>query len=70
MDLSNYWQENKRFLVSVGIGVVAFIGGWMTIDSYVGADLRAQRARKSKVEGELRAPLFSAQDLERANAEN
>jgi len=70
MDLSNYWQENKRFLVAVGIAAVAFIGGWMTIDGYVGADLRAQRARKSKVESELRAPLHGAQDLERAIAEN
>lgn len=70
MDFSNYWQENKRFLVSVGVGVAVFFGAWAAIDGYIGADLRAQRARKSRVESELRAPLHSAADLESVTAEN
>ena len=70
MDLGNYWQENKRFLITVGIGVAVFSGAWMALDSYLGADLRAQFGRKSRLENELRSALFSNADLEQAQAEN
>lgn len=70
MDVGNYWQENKRFLIAVGIGVAVFAGGWAAIDSYLGAELRAQRARKSRIESDLRAELYTAADLERASAQN
>ncbi len=70
MDLSNYWQENKRFLSTVGLGVVVFFGAWTGIDRTLGADLRQQRASKLRLDGELKKPMFSALDLERATAEN
>lgn len=70
MDLSNYWQENKRFLTSVGIGVVVFTAAWMLIDNYLGADLRAQSSRKTKLESDLKAPMFSNADLDIAKADN
>jgi hypothetical protein len=52
----HYWQENKRFLTSVGIGVIVFTAAWMLIDNYLGADLRAQSSRKTKLESDLKAP--------------
>ena len=70
MDIGNYWQENKRFLTTVGVGVAVFFAVWTAIDSYLGADLRAQQAKKSRLEGEPRQPLFSSADLERAQSEN
>ncbi|MCC7012533.1 MAG: hypothetical protein IT454_08235 [Planctomycetes bacterium] len=70
MDLGNYWQENKRFLMSVGIGAVVFLGAWMAIDSSLGAKLRAQQGRRSKLEVDLRSSMFSGADLERAKEQN
>jgi len=69
MDLNNYWQENKRFLTSVGVGVVAFFVAWYAIDSSLGGDLRAQRAQKTRREADLRQPMFSGAELERAKAQ-
>ena len=69
MDLNNYWQENKRFLTSVGVGVVVFFVAWYAIDSSLGSELRAQRAQKVRREADLRQPMFSGADLERAKAQ-
>lgn len=70
MDFSNYWQENKRFLMSVGVGAVAFFSGWFAIDAYIGADLRAAKSKKARVEADLRSPMYAPADLERVTAEN
>jgi len=69
-DFSNYWQENKRFLSSVGGGVFLFFAGWIGIDRYLGSDLRAQRARLARLERELGEPMHSSADLEQARADN
>jgi hypothetical protein len=69
MDLGNYWQENKRFLISVGIGGIVFFGAWTAIDSFFGEGLRQQRGRKSRIETELRASMFSGADLKLATAQ-
>ncbi len=42
MDFNDYWQENKRFLITVGIGLLVFMIGEMILDSVWGEDLRAQ----------------------------
>jgi hypothetical protein len=70
MDLNAYWQENKRFLLCVMGGVVAFLIGWMLIDSFFGSDLRSQRSRKAKLESELKKPMFASADLSTAKSEN
>lgn len=70
MDLNNYWQENKRFATGVVVGVALFAIGWYAVDHYLGAELRGQRSALSKVEGELKEPLFSNADLDRAREDN
>jgi hypothetical protein len=70
MDMNAYWQENKRFLLSVMGGVVVFLIGWMLIDSFFGSDLRSQRARKSQLESKLKQPMFASGDLSTAKSEN
>lgn len=70
MDLGNYWQENKRFLSTVGVGVIVFFGAWAAIDSYLGDDLRAQQSRRSRLESDLRASMYSTVDLDKAKAQN
>ena len=70
MDFSNYWQENKRFLTSVGVGVAVFAAAWFAIDNYLGADLRTQSARKIKLESDLKQAMFTNTDLDRAKVDN
>jgi hypothetical protein len=69
MDLNNYWQENKRFLTSVGVGLAVFLVGWYSIDSTFGVELRGTRATRTRREADLRQPMFAATDLDRAKAQ-
>lgn len=70
MDLNNYWQENKRFVAGVGLGVALFAVGWIAIERFFGAELRAQRAALTKSENDLSEPLNNSSDLEQAGADN
>src|SRR5688572_11169051 len=70
MDVGNYWAENKRFLVTVGIGAAVFFAAWTAIDAFLGADLAAQSGKKSRIETELRAGMYSGADLEKAEAQH
>ena len=71
MDFSNYWQENKRFLVTVACGVLVFAIGWMLVDSYFGADLRRQRSLATSTGNKLKTDaMYAVSDLEEAEKEN
>lgn len=70
MDLNNYWQENKRFLSFVGIGLATFLVAWYAIDSSFGAELRATRSTRARREADLRQPMFAPADLERAKTQH
>ena len=70
MDLEDYWQENKRFVLSVAGGALAFLVGWWALDAYLGADLRALQARRARLQQELSEPLFGVADLDRARGQN
>ena len=70
MDFNNYWQENRRFLLSVGGGVVLFLIGWMLIDSFFGSDLKVQIKRRISINQSLKEPMFSSSNLSQARDEN
>ncbi|MDZ4772050.1 MAG: hypothetical protein SGI72_02845 [Planctomycetota bacterium] len=71
MDLSNYWQENKRFLVTVACGVIVFAILWMLVDRYFGDDLRRQRSLVTTTTSKLaKDSMYSAVDLVEAEKEN
>jgi hypothetical protein len=70
MDLNDYWQENKRFLVIVGVGLLVFLIGEMVLDSVWGADLRSQQRSVTTAERELARSKYTAADLTRARREN
>jgi len=70
LDLEGYWQENRRFVLAVTGGAVAFLIGWWAIDAYLGADVRSLQSRRARVQQELRDPKFQTQDLDRADAQN
>ena len=71
MDLNDYWQENKRFLVTVASGVVLFVIGSMVIDSLFRDELVAQRREVDATARKLRSePMYTNADLEAAKREN
>lgn len=70
MDLNDYWQENKRFVTLVGLGVVAFVIGEMAIASFIGDDVRATQAALNARRRDLAEPRFTPAELDAARAEN
>ncbi|QDV06463.1 hypothetical protein Poly30_19730 [Planctomycetes bacterium Poly30] len=70
MDASEVWQENKKFIITVGSGLFVFLIGTMVINSlYMGDISNIQRAT-SKAQRELSGEMFSASDLGMAEDEN
>ena len=70
MDFNDYWQDNKRFLITVGIGLLVFMIGEMILDSMWGEDLRAQQRSVTSAQRELARSKYTAADLTRAREEN
>jgi len=70
MDLDAYWQENKRFVATVGAGAVLFLIGF-GIESSIYKDQinTANRAIQQK-RNELAKMQFSASDLSEVEKEN
>lgn len=71
MDLSNYWQENKRFLVTVACGAIVFAIAWMLVDRYFGDDLRRQRWIVTTTTSKLaKDAMYAPADLAEAEKEH
>lgn len=71
MDLNNYWQENKRFVVSVTCGVIVFAVGSMLIDSFFRAELLKERRSADSTAKKLRAEaMYTQTDLSAVQKEN
>lgn len=70
MDLSGYWQENKRFLVSCGVGLVLFLVGWMAISAFFGDELASKQRRLRTLKSDLAQPMYTTADLATARAQN
>jgi hypothetical protein len=70
VDLNAYWQENRRFLLSVGGGMLVFLIGWMMISSFFGDELKSQRRRETTLERDLKNPMYTSADLAAAKTEN
>jgi len=71
MDLNDYWQENKRFVVTVASGAILFVIGSMLVDSLFRTQLlKEERAANSTSTQLKNTPLFGSADLERAQQQN
>ncbi len=70
MDLNEYWQENKRFVLSVLGGGLVFLIATQVIDSMLGDKLRDQRRTHDSVQRELKKSRFLANDLATARSQN
>jgi hypothetical protein len=70
MNLSDYWQENKRFVTTVVAGVlVFFVAYWMLAGSY-GTQARTAKRQVSTLMGDLRTPMYGGADRDAAEREN
>ncbi len=70
MDLDSYWQENKRFVLSVGAGVLVFLVGFAAESSVYGGDLQATRGEIGRLRRQLSEAPYTAQDLQAVEGEN
>ncbi len=66
MDLNEFWQENKRFVLAVVGGVVVFFIALKVIDGKFHQRAAQRQAAIRRVQGDLAQPLFDTQDLARA----
>lgn len=70
MDLQNYWQENKRFVVSVAAGAIVFAVGSMLIGSFFRAELMKERRSADATAKKLRSEaMYTQADLATAQKE-
>lgn len=70
MDLNDYWQENKRFVMTVASGLVVFAIGSQIIGSTIGADLKQERGSLARKTTEYRKSRYLPSDLTLAREEN
>lgn len=70
MDLNDFWQANKRFVLTVTGGALVFLVGLTAIDSLFGGDLADVQRKKSKAETGLATPMYQSGDLTAVQAEH
>ncbi|MAF64233.1 MAG: hypothetical protein CMJ84_01055 [Planctomycetes bacterium] len=70
MDLNDYWQENKRFVMTVAGGALLFLIGELLIGKYIGGELTKQRASVARLTSDIAKPRFGRSDLGLARDEN
>mgnify|MGYP001404866380 CR=1 FL=1 len=70
MDLNDYWQENKNFVLCVAAGFLVFFIGNGLIQSNIGADVTAARGRINSTQRELGKITLTKADLREAEREN
>lgn len=70
MDLNDFWQENKRFLIMIGSGLLVFLIAYqLFVDPYVDEVQRLQGSRAS-VQRNLTSERYSSADKDTAREEN
>ncbi|MEO6709516.1 MAG: hypothetical protein ABI054_05405 [Planctomycetota bacterium] len=70
MDLNDFWQENKRYVMSVAGGVLVFFTGVLLINNIFGSELTEQESKRIKANATLNSALYSQSDLDLVRAEN
>ena len=70
MDLGDYWQENRRFVTTVGAGALVFLIAKMVLASTYEGDINAKDRVISQRKTDLAGPMYVSADLSEARAEN
>ena len=66
MNLEEYWQENRRFVLGLAGGLVLFLIGLYVADAVYGTELRSARAQEAKIKRDLAQPMFTRAQLAEA----
>lgn len=70
MNLSEYWQENKRFVLSVGAGTLVFVIAFAFESSLYDDELNSARREIQRYKKQLEDALYTSKDLGDAESEN
>lgn len=70
MDLNEYWQENKRFVMTVVGGLIVFWIGTKVIRSTIGSDLISSNRSLTSVKRDLKEARYQPRDLTTARTQN
>lgn len=70
MDVNAFWQENRRFVLGLAIGIACAAGGWIAIDAAWGQDLARLRGQQIQLQSQMsRAALYTRADQDQAQAD-
>ncbi|MEZ5976491.1 MAG: hypothetical protein R3F33_12655 [Planctomycetota bacterium] len=70
MNLSDYWQENKKLVSFVLGGVVLFFVAFLWLNSSLGAQDRSSLRKLAELKSDLAAPLYVQADRKAAQDDN
>ena len=70
MDFNDYWQENKRFVMTVVGGLIVFLISLSVINSTIGGELKDKRRELTKLRSDLGKSRYQGSDLATARSEN
>jgi len=70
MNVNDFWQENKRFVLTVAGGVIVFLTGALLINNVFGGELSDLEGRRTKANAALNGSLYAPTDLDKLRDEN
>lgn len=70
MDMNDFWQENKRFVMTVAGGLVVFLIGLNVVDRVYGSEARSKTKAVNTARSKLREPMYSSADRDLARRQN
>lgn len=70
MDFNEYWQENKRFLTTVGAGLLVFMILNMIVEGMYASDIQSVQRTTSANRKKLKDAMYTADDRAMAEGEN
>ena len=70
MDLDEIWQGNKRFITTVGAGLLVFLIGSMIVNGLYLPDIKRVQRSNSASRQKLRTEMYTSDDRAQARDEN
>lgn len=70
MDFNDYWQENRRFVTTVAVGMIVFLIAYLVLSSKYSDAISGKNSQRASLERQLRQSLYSSADLSNAEGEN
>lgn len=70
MDFDGYWQENKRFVTRVALGVIVFFAALFVVDALYAEGIAQESGRVRQLRRDLEAPMFGVRERDASVREN